>query len=75
VKEISRTLAEGSWFLHYNVPMHMVLFIQKKNITPVLSQTTYSCDLSPAELLLLPKLKVSSKGSRFQSTQEEGEKC
>jgi transposase len=66
---------EHSWFLHHNISMHMVLSIQKNNKTPVVAQPPYSSDLSPAEFFLFPKLKVSVKRRRFQSTEEDEEKC
>jgi transposase len=64
----------NSWFLHHdNAPAHAsplnCHFLANTNIT-VLPQPPYSPDLAPADIFLLPKLKSTLKGWRFQTIQE-----
>jgi transposase len=52
---------KGEWFLHWdNAPVHTAMvileFLAKKR-TKLLSHPPYSPDLTPADYLLLPKLK------------------
>lgn len=59
--------------LHDNAPAHKSLvvrnFLAKKGVV-VLEHPPYSPDLAPADFWLFPKLKLSLKGTRFDSISE-----
>ena len=58
---------------HDNAPAHASLLIRSylaKHQTSVVSHSPYSPDLVPADLFLLPKLKTTLKGCRFQTIEE-----
>ena len=63
-----------TWILHHdNAPAHTSLLIRShlaKQQTSVVPHTPYSPDLAPANFFLFPKLKTTSKGRRFQTTED-----
>ncbi|KAL4092021.1 hypothetical protein QTP88_026604 [Uroleucon formosanum] len=63
-----------SWFLHHdNAPAHSALsvreFLTSKNI-PVVPHPPYSPDLASCDFFLLPRLKSTLKGHRFEDVNE-----
>ncbi len=63
-------IESGNWILlHDNVPAHTSLRIRSflsKNRVVSLDRLLYSPDLAPADNFLFPKLKITTKGKRFQ---------
>jgi hypothetical protein len=62
---------QGQWFLHHdNTPSHTSLVVQqffaKKNI-PVITQPSYSPDLAPNDIWLVPTLKMGLKRDTFHN--------
>jgi transposase len=61
----------GSWYLlHDNAPAHssgaVSEFLTNRGI-PVSSHPPYSPDLAPADFVLFSKLKIATKGTRFEA--------
>ena len=66
--------AEKSWQLHHdNAPAHSAhviqTFLAKHNI-PVVRQAPYSPDMALCDFWLFPKLKMTLKGTRFESRED-----
>jgi len=65
---------ENSWILHYdNAPSHKAIIVNEfltKNSTNIIEQPPYSPDMAPADFFLFPKLKLSLRGTRFQSIED-----
>jgi len=66
--------APGSWFLlHDNAPVHWAVavreFLARKQVC-MLHHLPYSCDLSPCDYFLFPKLKLPMKGRLFEDVQD-----
>ena len=63
-----------AWMLHHdNAPAHASLLIHSylaKYQTSVVPHPPYSPDLDPPDFFLFPKLKITLKGRRFQTTEE-----
>ena len=62
---------------HDNVPAHTAYVIQTflvKNNMPLVRQAPYSTDLAPRDFWLLPKLKLTLKGRRFQFREDSMKK-
>ena len=63
-----------TWMLHHNkAPAHASLLIRSylaKHQTPVVPHPPSSPDLAPADFFLVPKLKITLKGRRFQTIKE-----
>jgi histone-lysine N-methyltransferase SETMAR len=58
----------GSWCILYKALAHSSGFVSEflaKRGIPVLSHPPYSPDLTPADFLLFPKLKIEMKGTRL----------
>ena len=65
---------DQTWMLHHNnKPAHTSLlicsYLAKHQISIVL-HPPYSPELAPADFFMFPKLKTTSKGRRFQTTEE-----
>lgn len=61
------------WLLHHNTQLHTALLIQEflaLNSIPVISQPSYSPDLSPANFFLFPRLRWMLKGQQFKTRTE-----
>ena len=62
-----------SSFITHNVPAHASHFMQSflsKHLITQVTQPPYSPEFAPCDFWLFPKLKSSSKGKRFQTTDE-----
>ena len=66
------------WMIHHdNAPCHTAISVIEflvKNSIPVFPQPPYSCDLSPCDFFLFPKLKFHLKG-RHSGTVENIERA
>ena len=63
-------LRAGGWILHHdNAPTHAALsvreFLANKSIA-CLDHPPYTPDLAPSDIWLIPKLKITLKGQRFE---------
>ena len=60
-------------FHHDNAPAHSYLnvsqFLAKNNMT-LIANPPYSPDLAPCDFFLFPKLKLRTKGRRFDTIEE-----
>jgi len=65
---------EKKWILHHdNSPSHKAIIVNEflaKISTNIIEQSPYSPDMAPANFFLLPKLKLSLRGTRFQSIED-----
>ena len=76
IQMIQKAAAVGNWWLAASSWQHAcscitscVEFFGKTSITQV-TQSPYSPDLAPCDFWLFPKLKLPSKGQRFQTIDE-----
>ena len=63
-----------TWMLHRDNELAQASLLIRsylaKHQTSVVPHPPYSPDLAPADFFLFPKLKITLKGSRFQTTEE-----
>jgi hypothetical protein len=66
--------ASNDWFIHHdNAPAHTALSVQwflATNNMAVVLHPPYSPDLAPCDFFLLPKIKMTLKGRRFNDVEE-----
>jgi hypothetical protein len=73
-RKLPHKLSSGTWLLHHdNAPCLAALSVREflaKHSIPVVPHPPYSPDLAPCDFFLVPRLKSTLKGERFQDVAE-----